>query len=519
MTASIVVISLLVSVAANDAAKILGVFPVPSISHQIVFTPLMSELARRGHDVIVITTDPVFPKGKTPENFTEIDVHDISYELWKRHVLLTSKVSTDDQVLQMKHAFEIVNLIFKAQMMTEEVKEVINRNAKFDFLVLEICVKPVLALSHLIKAPVIQNSSLGAVYDSHKIMGSSIHPLLYPMMSAQRIYNLTMTQKLKSMYDYYLYTGMYSSLEADENKMLRKLFGDDTLPLNELTNNVDMLFLNVHPIWEDNRPVPPNVVYVGCLNELPEKKLLPKDLQKYLDSSNNGVIYISFGSNILPSMLSPEKIEILIGAFAKLPYDVLFKWDKEKLPGNTKNVKTAKWFPQTDILRHPNTKAFITQGGLQSTCESIKCGVPLIGIPLFSDQWYNVEKYVRHGIGLRLDLEKLNEDKVIRAVRNVVEDNSYRQNVKKLNEIMNDMPQSPLERAVWWTEHILRHGGGKHLRAPAANMSWTEYLELELVVNVALFLIITAILILLVGVCSIKLILRFFITEKKCKEM
>ena len=46
---------------------------------------------------------------------------------------------------------------------------------------------------------------------------------------------------------------------------------------------------------------------------------------------------------------------------------------------------------------------------------------------------------------------------------------------------MQDQPQRPLERAVWWTEHVLRHGGARHLRAPAANMSWAQYLELELV--------------------------------------
>ncbi|KOB74581.1 UDP-glycosyltransferase 33F4 [Operophtera brumata] len=45
---------------------------------------------------------------------------------------------------------------------------------------------------------------------------------------------------------------------------------------------------------------------------------------------------------------------------------------------------------------------------------------------------------------------------------------------------MRDQPESGLDRAVWWTEHVLRHAGGRHLRAPAANMSWREYLDLDL---------------------------------------
>lgn len=51
---------------------------------------------------------------------------------------------------------------------------------------------------------------------------------------------------------------------------------------------------------------------------------------------------------------------------------------------------------------------------------------------------------------------------------------------------MRDQPQTPLERAVWWTEHVLRHGGGHHLRSPAANITWSEYLELDLVLTLLL---------------------------------
>lgn len=71
---------------------------------------------------------------------------------------------------------------------------------------------------------------------------------------------------------------------------------------------------------------------------------------------------------------------------------------------------------------HPNLKLFITQGGLQSTDEAISAGVPLIGIPLLADQWYNVQKYVRHHIGVQLDIESLTEEKLIKAVVTVTGD-------------------------------------------------------------------------------------------------
>lgn len=65
---------------------------------------------------------------------------------------------------------------------------------------------------------------------------------------------------------------------------------------------------------------------------------------------------------------------------------------------------------------------FITQGGLQSTDEAITAGVPLIGIPIMGDQMYNVEKYVYHKIGLRINLKDLDDTLLKDAIKTIVED-------------------------------------------------------------------------------------------------
>lgn len=49
-------------------------------------------------------------------------------------------------------------------------------------------------------------------------------------------------------------------------------------------------------------------------------------------------------------MLPPEKIRIMTKVFSKLPYDILWKYDKETLPGISPNVNISKWFPQPDLL-------------------------------------------------------------------------------------------------------------------------------------------------------------------------
>lgn len=46
--------------------------------------------------------------------------------------------------------------------------------------------------------------------------------------------------------------------------------------------------------------------------------------------------------------------------------------------------------------------------------------MPLIGIPILGDQWYNAEKYVKHGIGIQLNIHNLNEYNVMDAIQTVL---------------------------------------------------------------------------------------------------
>ncbi|CAH2230242.1 jg19996 [Pararge aegeria aegeria] len=268
--------------------------------------------------------------------------------------------------------------------------------------------------------------------------------------------------------------------------MLQTLFGSNIPSIQELSNNVDMLFLNVHSIWKDNQPVPPNVVHIGGIHTR-LSKALPKDMDLLLNASSNGVIYFSLGTNVNTTNLPPDKVQMMVNVFSQLPYDVIWKLDKDTIPGKTENIKLFKWVPQADLLKHPKIKLFITQGGLQSTDEAIDAGVPVIGIPMLADQWYNTEKYQYHKIGIKLDLTDLTEEVFRKAIDTVISDKSYRENMIRLRTLMKDEPRTPLENAVWWIEYTLRHGGAKHLRAAGVNSpSWESCLvetRVELVVS------------------------------------
>ncbi|KAI5633106.1 UDP-glucoronosyl and UDP-glucosyl transferase domain-containing protein [Phthorimaea operculella] len=498
----------------SESARILAVFPTPSISHQVVFRPLTQELARRGHEVVVITTDPAYPKGEAPGNLTEVDVHDVSYTIWSKVMSMTSTGKRQDLHSQVEFSLRLFGEIFEKQIQSDEVRAIIrNKKQKFDLLIVEALIAPTLAFSHIFKAPVIQISSFTSVRGDYEAMGAPTHPILYPEMTNQKLYNLSIWERLSVVWRWLLIRDLYGDIEVLENEMLKRNFGPSMPELAELRNNVDMLFLNMHPIWEDNRPVPPGVVFMGSIHQNPVKEL-PKELKSYLDDSKSGVIYVNLGTNI-ESILPAEKVQTMLKVFSKMPQNILLKWNAVELNTSSTNIKISKWFPQSDLLRHPKVKLFITQGGLQATNEAISAGVPLIGIPMFGDQWFNVEKYVKHNIGLRVDVDSITEESFENAISTVLNNKSYRKSIIRLRSIMRDEPMSGLQRAVWWTEHVLRHGGARHLRAPAANISWGQYLELELLV--ILLALVLSVIIALLGAVYFAWVYWEYTDDKKVK--
>ncbi|XP_063834010.1 UDP-glucuronosyltransferase 2B20-like [Ostrinia nubilalis] len=348
--------------------------------------------------------------------------------------------------------FKNVASTIEKQMKSDAVNKILkDKSKKYDLIIVEAYMEALLGLTHVFKAPVIQFSTVGVTTAIYKMYGAAAHPLIYPSIIHETLNNRTLWEKIKALVIEYTFS-IDTDIDDHVNEVLRNVFGPEVPKLDELRNNVDMMFLNVHPMWDSNRPVPPNVVHLGGMHQKPAKDL-PK-----------------------------ERIKILVNVFSKLPYDILWKWNHGDVPGRTKNIRISKWLPQSDLLRHPKIKLFVTQCGLQSTDEAITAGVPLVGMPMFGDQKYNAAQYLHHGIGVIVDIETVTEEKLSNAITMILQDDSYRRNIVRLRTLMQDQPQTPLERAVWWTEYVIRHSGARHLRAAGAYPSFVEYYELYLCV-------------------------------------
>lgn len=67
-------------------------------------------------------------------------------------------------------------------------------------------------------------------------------------------------------------------------------------------------------------------------------------------------------------------------------------------------------------------RLFITHGGLGSVMEILRAGVPVVAIPHFGDQYYNVRICEHLGVGVKLDRKELSAESITSAMQTVLND-------------------------------------------------------------------------------------------------
>ncbi|KAL3288266.1 hypothetical protein HHI36_002714 [Cryptolaemus montrouzieri] len=482
----LLVLALLLS--AVNSARILSIFPFPSISHQFVFRSIVQELALRGHEVTFVTPNPM--KDEELKNITQIDVS-VAYKMFEE--------------FDLKNAFNLTCIInwitnsngfwrqFMSMGMDEEGMQDILRKPEnsYDLILVETSNPLFFGFQHKFKVPMIAVCSCALITPIHEIMGNPVHPVLYPDILLGYSIPLTdLSAKIKSVSVYYLFMpviNFFVSYQMD--KMARSYFGEDMPYITDIFKNISLVFGNVNPILSYRRPLVPNVKEVWNIH-LKTPETLPSVLLKILDEAENGVIYLSLGTNVRFEYVEENLKEDILKALGELPYTVLCKWEKEDFPGKPKNVILRKWLPQPSILAHPNVKVFVTQGGLQSSEEAIINGVPLVIIPFMGDQYWNAKMLTSRGMAETVLPESVTRELLRDTIMKVANDEKYRMKAQELRSIFLDQPRTGLQEIVWWCEYVIRHKGAQHLRSPSADISFYEFYMLDVlaVILITLFL-------------------------------
>lgn len=252
------------------------------------------------------------------------------------------------------------------------------------------------------------------------------------------------------------------------------------------------VFLNSHYTLSFPRPYFPNLIEVGGMHIKKKANPLPDDIQKFIDESQNGVVYFSLGGNLNPSAMPVEKQQSIINALSKLQERVLWKWDDLNAKVDKNKFLVKKWFPQDDILANPKVKLFVTHGGLLGGTEAIYYGKPLVTIPIFGDQKLNAARSVLTGYGVRVDYNNLTESSLTWGLREVLHNRKYTEKVKELSARFRDKPQHPVDLAKYYVDYVIRHKGAEFMQSSSTYLNFIELNNLDVyaICGVAIFLIV-----------------------------
>nr|XP_023012474.1 UDP-glucuronosyltransferase 2C1-like [Leptinotarsa decemlineata] len=475
-----VLIVLLQMTCFGNCFNILVVFPMPAPSHFILGNALARGLAEAGHDVTMVSPyeDKNPPKnGKYSNIVLEGNTQAQSSAHRKINLFKFGKVNP---FLNMKSMNYIGKSATNSTFASDNFKKLLESGKKFDLVIVELFVDAGLGvLACHYQTPLVVFSTLSSNYWVNSLVGNPSPSSYIPDLFLTYSSSMNMWQRFVNLLMYLAkdLNHRFSFLPT-QIELARKHFPkcvDD----NGLITNVSLVLLNAHESINDPVPYVPNMVNIGGYHVNPPKSL-PKDLQEFCDSAKDGVVYFSMGSNLKPSDMSQDSKQALLSALGKLKQKVLWKWDEDHLPGKPENVRIAKWFPQQDILAHPNVKLFITHGGLLSTIETIYYGVPVLALPVYGDQRINSAKAVAGGYALSLSISELTEKDVSEALYELLNNPKYRENAKKRSAIMHDRKVKPMDLATYWIEYIIRHKGAPHLRVAALNLTWYQYYMVDI---------------------------------------
>ncbi|XP_037040608.1 UDP-glycosyltransferase UGT5-like isoform X1 [Bradysia coprophila] len=484
------VVLLLSALPLISSYNILVVSPAVSKSHFSVGETISIGLADAGHNVTLISPYDYKPKHRNIEPVQVTGVLEKAEEMMKKQESQGIEAFTKMPVtvilpILLYYGYDLCDFTLKH----ENVRALYGR--KYDLVIIEIFgTDSMIGLGQQFDAPVIGFSTFSTSRWTNDLIGNP-SPLSYVSHTMQDFPDkMNLWNRILNIV-FYGYESLI--LNAMSHPLQRwvynSAFPNAKLTYDEARKNVSLIFVNSH--FSLARPLPygPNTIEVGGMHVSRNPKPLPQDIQSFLDSATDGVIYFSLGSFMKSSQFPIEKRDAFINNFAKLKQKIVWKFEDDTVP-MPKNVYTGSWLPQSDILGHPNVKAFISHGGLLGTTEAIYHGVPIVGIPFFGDQHLNIKRGSQAGWAIKLNYDNITLESVEWALNEILNGKRYLENAKVISERYRDQPMTPIETMVYWSEYVIRHKGAPHLRSAGLDLNFIQYHNLDAFAVIFVFVIV-----------------------------
>ncbi|KAM6307415.1 UDP-glucuronosyltransferase 1A9-like [Aegotheles albertisi] len=468
----------------SDGGKLL-VVPMGG-SHWLSMQLVVEKLAERGHEVVVVIPEVSWQMGTSqaytvktyPVSYTLEELDNSFQEYYDSHM---KEMPFPWNVLEIYKASVRVSSIFfnpcKDLFSNKETLKYLNQSG-FDAVLTDPLFMCGPVVAHYLSLPVVLFMR-GFPCNLHYVAPQCPSPLSYiPRLFTFNSDHMTFFQRVENALVALLELEYCNDYYGEAIKFSSEFFQRD-VSLLDLLNNVSIWLLRYDFVFEYVRPVMPNMVFIGGIN-CAQNKSLPQEFETIVNASGeHGIVVFSLGSMV--SDIPMKKAIEIADALGTIPQTVLWRYTGKVPPNLPKNVKLVKWLPQNDLLAHPKTRAFITHGGSHGVYEGICNAVPMVLMPLFGDQMDNAKRVESRGAGLTLNILEMTSKDISNAVKAVINDKTYKENIKRMSDLHLDRPIHPLDLAVYWVEFVMRHKGAPHLRPAAHDLNWVQYHSLDVI--------------------------------------
>ena len=100
------------------------------------------------------------------------------------------------------------------------------------------------------------------------------------------------------------------------------------------------------------------------------------------------------------------------------------------------------------------------------------------------DQPANANEAVRLGLGTSIPFQKISEKELFDLIQATINDPKYTNRAKELGALAVDQIEHPLQRAIWWLEHIMRHPTEYINKSPVHRLAWYQYFCLDVILSI-----------------------------------
>jgi len=176
-------------------------------------------------------------------------------------------------------------------------------------------------------------------------------------------------------------------------------------------------------------PVPENAKLVGpALAQRPQDPPFPWE---WIDSRRQQVL-VSVGT--LSMDISDSFYQRVVDALRPLAdrLQAIVVATDAAVPDPPEHLLVRTRVPMLELL--PKVSAVVSHGGLNTVCEALYHGVPLIITPIKGDQAINAKQVAEAGAGLRISFDRASADELRAALLTVLDDPAFRKSAQQVGE-------------------------------------------------------------------------------------